>query len=76
MNTPIIFGWPQIILFIVGLVGVVLNGGDDNFFKAAYAQKSWFSWFVDASYGNAVFQAPGAFDVFATQDALIARPAG
>jgi hypothetical protein len=55
---------------------VVLNGGDDNFFKAAYAQKSWFSWFVDASYGNAVFQAPGAFDVFATQDALIARPAG
>jgi hypothetical protein len=55
---------------------VVLNGGDDNFFKTAYAQKSWFSWFVDASYGNAVFQAPGAFDVFATQDALIARPTG
>ena len=24
MNTPIIFGWPQIILFIVGLVGVAL----------------------------------------------------
>ena len=24
MNTPIIIGWPQIILFIVGLVGVAL----------------------------------------------------
>lgn len=54
---------------------IALNGGDDNFFKTAYTQKSWFSWFVDASYGNAVFQAPGSFDVFATQDALIARPA-
>lgn len=52
-----------------------LNGGDDTFFKTTYAQKSWLSWFVDASYGNAVFQAPGTFDVFATQDALIARPA-
>jgi hypothetical protein len=54
---------------------IALNGGDDNFFKAAYTQKAWIAWFVDASYGNAVFQAPGAFDVFATQDALIARPA-
>jgi hypothetical protein len=55
---------------------IELNGGDDNFFKTMNAQKPWFSWFVDASYGNAVFQAPGAFDVFATQDALIARPTG
>src|SRR5438552_1222924 len=54
---------------------IELNGGDDNFFKTAYTQKSWFSPFVDAAYGNAVFQAPGTFDVFATQDALIARPA-
>lgn len=53
---------------------IELNGGDDNFFKTTYAQKQWFSWFVDASYGSAVFQAPGTFDVFATQDALIARP--
>ena len=53
---------------------IELNGGDDNFFKTAHTQRSWFSWFVDASYGNAVFQAPGTFDVFATQDALIARP--
>jgi len=54
---------------------MALNGGDDNFFQTAYTQKAWFSWFVDASYGNAVYQAPGSFDVFATQDALIARPA-
>jgi hypothetical protein len=52
-----------------------LNGGDDNFFKTAYTQRSWLSPFVDAAYGNAVFQASGSFDVFATQDALIARPA-
>jgi len=51
-----------------------LNGGDDNFFKMAYAQKTWFAPFVDAAYGNAVFQTAGSFDVFATQDALIARP--
>jgi hypothetical protein len=55
---------------------IALNGGDDNFFKTMNAQRSWFAWFVDAAYGNAVFQAPGAFDVFATQDALIARPTG
>src|SRR2546425_1226761 len=53
---------------------IALNGGDDKFFQTAYTQRSWFSWFVDASYGNAVFQTPGTFDVFATQDALIARP--
>ncbi len=44
------------------------------FFKTAYAQRSWFAPFVDAQYGNAVFQTKGSFDVFATQDALIARP--
>ncbi len=53
---------------------IELNGGDDNFFKTAYTQR-WLSPFVDASYGNAVFQASGSFDVFATQDALIAKPA-
>ena len=53
---------------------IELNGGDDNFFKTAYTQKSWFSPFVDAAYGNAVFQATGTFDIFASQDALIARP--
>lgn len=53
---------------------IALNGGDDNFFKTMHDNRSWFAPFVDASYGNAVFQIPGSFDVFATQDALIARP--
>jgi hypothetical protein len=55
---------------------VPLNGGDDNFFQTTYTHRQWFALFVDAAYGNAVFQAPGSFDVFATQDAPIARPAG
>ena len=55
---------------------IPLNGGDDNFFQTTYTHKQWFAPFVDAEYGNAVFQAPGSFDVFATQDALIARPSG
>src|SRR5712692_9283081 len=55
---------------------VPLNGGDDNFFQTTYLHKQWFAPFVDAAYGNAVFQAPGSFDVFATQDALIAQPTG
>lgn len=53
---------------------VPLNGGDDTFFQTTYTHKQWFGLFVDAAYGNAVFQVPGSFDVFATQDALIARP--
>ena len=53
---------------------VALNGGDDTFFHTTYTHKQWFAPFVDAAYGNAVFQVPGSFDVFATQDALIARP--
>ena len=55
---------------------IALNGGDDTFFQTSYMHKQWFASFVDAAYGNAVFQAPGSFDVFATQDALIARPTG
>ena len=55
---------------------IALNGGDDTFFQTTYLHKQWFAPFVDAAYGNAVFQASGSFDVFATQDALIARPTG
>jgi hypothetical protein len=55
---------------------IALNGGDDAFFQTTYLHKQWFAPLVDAAYGNAVFQAPGSFDVFATQDALIARPTG
>jgi hypothetical protein len=53
---------------------IALNGGDDTFFQTTYLYKQWFAPLVDATYGNAVFQASGSFDVFATQDALIARP--
>ena len=53
---------------------VALNGGDDNFFQTMHTQRGWIAPFVDASYGNAVFQTAGSFDIFATQDALIARP--
>jgi len=52
---------------------VELNGGDDNFFQTMNAQRSWVTPFVDAAYGNAVFQRDGSYDIFATQDALIAR---
>lgn len=55
---------------------IALNGGDDIFFQTIYAHKQWFGQLVDAAYGNAVFQAPVSFDVFATQDALIARLTG
>jgi hypothetical protein len=55
---------------------IALNGGDDAFFHTTYVHKQWFAPFVDAAYGNAVFQAPGSFDVFSTQNALIARPTG
>ena len=55
---------------------IALNGGDDAFFQITSTLKQWFAPFVDAAYGNAVFQRPGSFDVFATQDALIARPTG
>ncbi len=54
---------------------VALNGGDDNFFQTMDAQRSWVSPFVDAAYGNAVYQREGNYDIFATQDALIARKA-
>ena len=52
---------------------VALNGGDDNFYSTAHAQQSWMTPFVDA-YGNAAIQAPGSYDVFVTQDALITKP--
>jgi hypothetical protein len=55
---------------------ISLNGGDDTFFQTTSTHRQWFAPFVDAAYGNAVFQAPGSIDVFASQDALIARASG
>jgi hypothetical protein len=52
-----------------------LNGGDDGFFQAVNTHPTWYGWLAEASYGNAVFQGAGNYNVFATQDALIARKA-
>ncbi len=46
-----------------------LNGGDDNFFRSAY-NGGWLSLFVQASYGSGIFQNPGDYDVYVSQDAL------
>jgi len=54
---------------------IELNGGDDGFFQAVNTHPTWYGWLAEASYGNAVFQGKGNFNVFATQDALIAKPA-
>ena len=53
---------------------IELNGGDDGFFKAVNTtHPTWYSWFAESNYGNAVFQGQGTFNIFATQDALIAQ---
>ncbi len=55
---------------------IVLNGGDDNFFKTAQTQ-TWLSPFVEASYGNAVIlPADGrTYNVLVSQTGLFAEPA-
>jgi hypothetical protein len=55
---------------------IELNGGDDGFFQAVNTNPTWYGWLAEASYGNAVFQGVGNYNVFATQDALIARKTG
>jgi hypothetical protein len=54
---------------------IVLNGGDDNFFKTAQSQ-TWLSPFVEASYGNAVIlPADGrTYNVLVSQTGLFAEP--
>lgn len=56
---------------------VTLNGGDGDFFKSVYKQ-AWSSPFVDAAYGNAVFE-PGdnkTYDIYVSQTGLYAKLAG
>lgn len=55
---------------------VVLNGGEDDFFKWANGN-TWISPMVEATYGNAVFmQADGkTYDVLVSQTGLFAKPA-
>jgi len=51
---------------------VVLNGGDDGFFQHTQGI-NWYSGFVQAQYGNAVFQSPdggATYDVFVSQTGL------
>ena len=54
---------------------IELNGGDDGFFTAVNTHPTWYGWLAEASYGNAVIDGQGTFNVFATQDALIAEKA-
>ncbi len=53
---------------------IELNGGDDGFFQAVNTHPTWYGWLAEASYGNAVIDGAGNYNVFATQDALIAKP--
>jgi hypothetical protein len=54
---------------------VVLNGGDDNFFKTVQEQ-AWTSPFVQAAYGSGTFIKPDGktYDVFVSQTGLYAAP--
>jgi len=54
---------------------IVLNGGDDTFFKTAQTQ-TWLSPLIEASYGNAVIlPADGrTYDVLVSQTGLFAEP--
>jgi hypothetical protein len=54
---------------------IVLNGGDDNFFKTAQTQ-TWLSPFVEASYGNAVILPSDGktYEVLVSQTGLYALP--
>jgi hypothetical protein len=54
---------------------VTLNGGDDGFFKNVHSA-GWLSPFVQATYGNAVFQvADGTYNIYVSQTGLFAQKA-
>lgn len=50
-----------------------LNGGDDGFFQTAHLLNSLVSPFIDASYGSAVFNGVGSFNIYVSQDGLWAK---
>lgn len=54
---------------------IVLNGGDDNFFKTVYKQ-AWSSPFVDAAYGSATFLPADdhVYDIYVSQTGLYSKP--
>jgi len=56
---------------------VTLNGGDDGFFQHTQGN-NWYSGFVQAQYGNAVFQSADSslYNIFVSQTGLYAVKAG
>ncbi|HEX7737261.1 MAG TPA: hypothetical protein VF458_20615 [Ktedonobacteraceae bacterium] len=56
---------------------VTLNGGDDGFFQHTQGS-NWYSGFVQAQYGNAVFQTAdnSVYNIFVSQTGLYAVKAG
>lgn len=52
---------------------ITLNGGDDGFFTSAHNAESFLAPFIDATYGNAVFNGTGSFDVYCSQTGLYAK---
>src|SRR5579883_1200714 len=54
---------------------ITLNGGDDGFFQHTKGE-NWYSGFVQAQYGNAVFQSPdpggSTYNIFVSQTGLYA----
>jgi len=54
---------------------IVLNGGDDNFFKTVQ-QQAWTSPFVEAAYGSGTFVQPDGktYNVFVSQSGLYTKP--
>lgn len=52
---------------------VTLNGGDDNFFAMTRALNPILAPFIDASYGSAVFNGAGNFNIYVSQTGLWAK---
>ncbi|NUS44643.1 MAG: hypothetical protein HOQ24_13270 [Mycobacteriaceae bacterium] len=55
---------------------IMLNGGDDSFYRDMRQGTWWTQPFVRSAYGNAVIAAPGEYMVFISQDAIKTRPVG
>lgn len=57
---------------------VELNGGEDGFFTTMRSGGKWYSFLVEAYYGNAVFQQPDGkvYDIFISNTGLFAKPEG
>lgn len=56
--------------------GVVLNGGEGDFFDASAQHQFWTSPFVKSTYGTATYQGPGDWDILVSQDTIKPVSAG